>query len=104
MALVTSDVASCELLHTAMLAPTTGGWTESLTKGFPCTDAMGSLQQAVLYAVQTLAFTNHTVMPEALEKWPVKVMSKLLPRNMEIIDKIDSIWKHSLKVSCSCDA
>ena len=49
-------------------------------------------------AVQTLAFTNHTVMPEALEKWPVKVLGKLLPRHMEIIDKIDSIWKDSLKV------
>ena len=48
--------------------------------------------------LQTLAFTNHTVMPEALEKWPVSVMSKLLPRHMEIIDKIDSIWKDSLKV------
>lgn len=48
--------------------------------------------------MQTLAFTNHTVMPEALEKWPVKVMAKLLPRHMEIIDKIDSIWKDSLKV------
>ena len=49
-------------------------------------------------AAQTLAFTNHTVMPEALEKWPVKVLGKLLPRHMEIIDKIDSIWKDSLKV------
>lgn len=47
--------------------------------------------------VQTLAFTNHTVMPEALEKWPVAVMQKLLPRHMEIIDKVDSIWKDSLK-------
>lgn len=47
---------------------------------------------------QTLAFTNHTVMPEALEKWPVKVLGKLLPRHLEIIDKIDTIWKDSLKV------
>ncbi len=48
--------------------------------------------------VQTLAFTNHTVMPEALEKWPVAVLGKLLPRHLEIIDKIDTIWKDSLKV------
>ena len=53
-------------------------------------------------SAQTLAFTNHTVMPEALEKWPVKVLGKLLPRHMEIIDKIDQIWKDSLKVHTFC--
>jgi len=37
------------------------------------------------------------VMPEALEKWPVAVIGKLLPRHLEIIDKIDTIWKDSLK-------
>ncbi len=37
-------------------------------------------------------------MPEALEKWPVAVLGKLLPRHLEIIDKIDTIWKDSLKV------
>ena len=55
-----------------------------------------------LLSAQTLAFTNHTVMPEALEKWPVKVLGKLLPRHLEIIDKIDQIWKDSLKVHPLC--
>ncbi|KAJ7535666.1 hypothetical protein O6H91_12G042100 [Diphasiastrum complanatum] len=37
----------------------------------------------------TVAYTNHTVLPEALEKWSQAVMAKLLPRHFEIIAEID---------------
>lgn len=41
------------------------------------------------FCARTVAYTNHTVLPEALEKWSLELMQKLLPRHIEIIEIID---------------
>ncbi|KAH0680967.1 hypothetical protein KY284_022052 [Solanum tuberosum] len=45
---------------------------------------------------RTVAYTNHTVLPEALEKWSYELMQKLLPRHVEIIEAIDEELVHEI--------
>jgi glycogen phosphorylase len=45
--------------------------------------------QAWDLTTRTLAYTNHTLLPEALEKWPVAWFETIIPRNLEIIYEIN---------------
>ncbi|MEE0830598.1 MAG: glycogen/starch/alpha-glucan phosphorylase [Longicatena sp.] len=58
-----------------------------------CDEYRYDWDQAWLITQKTMAYTNHTVLAEALEKWNVQYVRNLLPRIYEIIEEIDRRFK-----------
>jgi glycogen phosphorylase len=63
-----------------------------------------SWAEAWRITTSTISYTNHTLLPEALESWSVPLMERLLPRHMQIIYEINKLHLDSLASSGPPDA
>ena len=53
---------------------------------------------------KTLAYTNHTLLPEALERWPIGLFGSMLPRHLEIIYEVNRRFLDDLRIKFPDDA
>jgi starch phosphorylase len=60
-------------------------------------------EQAWDVTKKSLSYTNHTLLPEALEKWPLALFASVLPRHLEIIYEINRRFLDEVRLKFPCD-
>lgn len=62
-----------------------------------------SWEEAWEICSHTFAYTNHTLLPEALEQWDQRLFKQLLPRHFQIVEKINSIFHEKVRSEFGAD-
>ena len=111
-------LVACSLRDMIRLHLATGGHVSSLPRGFAAqlNDTHPSIAVAELmrllvdehlvdwdtaWAVteRTLSYTNHTLLPEALEQWPLPLFASVLPRHLEIVREINRRFLEAIRLA-----
>ncbi len=56
-----------------------------------------SFEEAWALCTRTFGYTNHTLLPEALETWPIDMIQAILPRHLEIIYQINDVFLREVR-------
>jgi len=55
-----------------------------------------SIEEAFQITRSCISYTNHTLLPEALERWPLEMFGRVLPRHLQLIEQVDRFFIHEL--------
>jgi starch phosphorylase len=58
-----------------------------------------AMKDAFAVTRSCISYTNHTLLPEALERWPLDMFGRVLPRHLQIIEQIDGYCVEEIKAS-----
>ena len=61
-----------------------------------------AMDEAFEITRRTLSYTNHTLLPEALETWPLPLFERLLPRHMQLVFELNALHLGAVRAKADC--